>query len=201
MAVFDNRHSRAVAYAKVILPLAALAMLATLFLFDRAPGTADSIPYARVDVETLAREQRLGNPTYGTVTEDGTAITFRANAVRPEAGESDVVNAARMTARFETPDGATLDLTADEGVIDGRARIAELGGSVDIVTSTGYRMTTDRIAAELDRSTVETTGAVQGSGPAGTLEAGRMILTQDASSGQYLLVFNAGVKLVYVPQK
>ena len=74
MARFDNFHSRLVARAKIFLPLTSLAILATLFLFSRSPDTVSDIPYARVDIESLAREQRLDGPTFATVTEDGAQL-------------------------------------------------------------------------------------------------------------------------------
>ena len=52
-----NTYSTVVSWAKIILPLVALGLLSTLFLFSRTPDPNRAIPFAAVDVEELAREQ------------------------------------------------------------------------------------------------------------------------------------------------
>ena len=74
MATSENLHSKLVVWAKVTLPLLALGLLATLFLFSRKIDPTDAIPYADVDVEERAREPRLTMPTYAGVTSDGSAL-------------------------------------------------------------------------------------------------------------------------------
>ena len=71
---------------------------------------------------------------------------------------------------------------------------------MNIVSTTGYEVNTDRLEARLDVLYAETPGEVTGKGPPGTLEAGRMILTENAETGTAHLRFTDGVKLVYQPQ-
>ena len=55
--------SRLVAALKVLLPLAALAILSTLFLVSNRINPEDALPYADVDVEARLREPRITAPT------------------------------------------------------------------------------------------------------------------------------------------
>lgn len=199
MARFDNTHSRVVAWAKVTLPLLALAILSTLFIVAREIDPDASIPFAELDVEELAREQRVGEPRFTTVTGDGAALSFAAQTARPDANDPDILNGEMLDASIQTNDGLSYHMKATAGVIDGTAKMAELGGGVIFSSSNGYEVTTDRIAATLDIATVETIGTVLATGPLGQFEAGKMTLTQ-GDDGDYLLVFNEGVKLVYTPQ-
>ena len=73
-----DRHSRVVGWLKVALPLAALAILSTLFLLSDRIDPEDALPYAEVDVEDLAREPRMTAPTYAGMTTDGAALTLTA---------------------------------------------------------------------------------------------------------------------------
>jgi lipopolysaccharide export system protein LptC len=99
MAVLErDLHSRIVGWAKVILPLAALGILSTLFLFARTIDPEDAIPYAEVDVEDRIREPRLTAPTYSGVTSDGSAVTFQAVEARP-AGDNGPARAEEMAGR------------------------------------------------------------------------------------------------------
>ena len=54
MAARDNVHSRVVFWLKIILPLLALAILSTLFLFSRRIDTDQALPYAEVSGSTVA---------------------------------------------------------------------------------------------------------------------------------------------------
>ena len=194
-----DRHTRVVGWLKVALPLMALAILATLFLLaDRIDPDA-ALPYADVDVEDLARDPRMTAPTYAGTTSDGAALTLSADAAKP-AGEGGPAGAVGLRLQLATPDGAATELTAATAVLDQTARQIVLSGGVDVSTSTGYRITTDELVAQMDRSGLQSRSAVTATGPAGDLAAGGMSLDQDnATPGAYLLVFNGGVRLVYRP--
>jgi lipopolysaccharide export system protein LptC len=73
-----NRYSRLVGGLKVVLPIAALALLSTLFLLSDPPDPDRALPYAEVDVAQLARELRLTQPRFAGVLPDGREITLVA---------------------------------------------------------------------------------------------------------------------------
>jgi lipopolysaccharide export system protein LptC len=199
MAHFNNFHSRLVIRAKILLPLASLALLATLFLFARGSGNLDDLPFARSDIETLAREQRLDGPAFSTVTNDGAELEISAKKIRPDPSNKNVLNSTQVSAELKLLNSATITILANDAVIDGPSEIAELAGSVSIDTSTGYSLNTDRIAAQLNFTNIESPGPVKGEAPAGNISAGSMKISQDTDSGDYLLVFKEHVKLIYQP--
>ena len=198
MARIDT-HSRMVAWLKIALPLAALVILSTLFLLaDRIDPDA-ALPYAQVDVEDRARTPRMTAPSYAGTTADGAALTLTATEARPASDATKAV-AQGLALRLDTPDGGRTDLTAAAAVIDETTSRLFLSGGVEIATSTGYRITTDAMTANLDRSGLESPGPVQATGPAGRLVADKLTLSQDnLTPGGYLLVFKGGVRLLYQP--
>jgi lipopolysaccharide export system protein LptC len=194
-----DQHTRVVGWLKVALPLMALAILSTLFLVaDRIDPDA-ALPDAEVDVETLAREPRMTAPSYAGTTTDGAALALTAEEARP-ADATGPAKAAGLRLTLETPDGGTTFLTAATAVMDRAARQVVLSGGVTVTTGTGYRLETGEVVAKLDRSGLQSRGEVTASGPAGRIRADRMTLGQDnRTPGAYLLVFNGGVRLVYMP--
>ncbi|MEQ3624598.1 MAG: LPS export ABC transporter periplasmic protein LptC [Celeribacter sp.] len=200
----DNSYSRFVAWAKIVLPLAALALLSTVFLLARNIDPTQAIPFAEINVEELAREQRVSTPNYAGVTEDGAAISVTASTARPDPDSPDRVDATDLEAELITATGARYQLSSQRGEIDSGADMAYLEGDVVVTTSSGYRITSDAMSTSLSRTLLESTGPVQADGPAGRLDAGAMSLEplSDAAgndSDNHLLVFNKGVKLVYTP--
>ncbi len=198
-----DRHTRVVGWLKVTLPLLALAILATLFLLADRIDPEAALPYAEVDVEGLAREPRMTAPTYAGTTSDGAALTLSADEARP-AAEGTPAGALGLRLQLETPDGASTALNAATAVLDADAREILLSGGVVITTSGGYRMETSELTAKMDRSGLQSNAPITATGPPGDLFAGGMTLGQDnrtpgGTPGAYLLVFNGGVRLVYLP--
>lgn len=201
-----DRHSRIVGWLKLALPLAALALLSTLFLVADRIDPEAAIPYAKVDVEDLARDPRMTAPAYAGTTSDGAALTLTAEAARPANGDR-VAEADGISVKLTMPGGGSTDVTAATARLDTAAGQLALTGGVTISTSSGYRVTTEGLTAELDRSAMESGGPVTAEGPAGRIEAQSFALTQDGTAGSvasegrkpYLLVFSGQVKLVYQP--
>ena len=74
----DKWHSRLVSVLKVLLPLIALVLLSTLFLFSRKINPEDAIPYASVDVEDRLRDPKMTGAGLSGMTADGSAISVTA---------------------------------------------------------------------------------------------------------------------------
>lgn len=198
--VYDNRHSRLVALAKVMLPLAALALLSTLFLVSEKVDPSMASLYADVDVDELAREPRIGSPQYAGMTEDGAAMMVHAKAAVPDPGNTGA-SAQDVVAKIETQTGLVADITARTGRIDPSEGMVRLNGGVAMQTSTGYRMHTEDMQLATDRSQVVAPGPVHAESPFGVIDAGAMELSRPSADAPYDLVFKGGVKLVYQPKE
>lgn len=190
-------HSRLVAWLKVVLPLIALAILSTLFLLSRQTPTEGTLPYADVDVNDLAREQRLAAPRFSTVTADGASISFQARMVRPQGDGAGGPTAEGLTGEIETVDGLKATLAALRGRIDTAGGWADLAGDVQVATSTGYTIASQSLRASLDSTQLGSDGPVTATAPFGRIDAGAMLLRREA--GGDVLVFDKGVKLIYDP--
>ncbi len=200
MARYDNAYSRLVAWLKILLPLLALAILSTLFLLSRRVDPEDGIPYASVDLEELAREPRLTAPHFAGVTADGAALTVTAGIAYPDGTDPGRISALDVVATIES-DTLTAEITAAAGAIDPATSQMTLSGGVRIETSAGYRLTTDHLTSALQKTRIETDAAVSAEAPMGRIVAGGMLLRAlDPEGKTHVLVFNGGVKLIYLPQ-
>lgn len=192
----DNFHSRIVMILKVTLPLVALALLASLFLFSREIDPEDAIPYADVEIADRLAQPRMTGAGFSTVTSDGATLTLSADNAAPSEGGGRVTG---LKGELSVPDGFRTEISAASGQLDRGAGTLVLDADVRLATSTGYEVTTDRLTLGLDRSFLESGGAVLAMAPMGRLEAGglRMDVTGDGKT--HLLVFNKGVRLIYQP--
>ena len=195
----DNVYSQFVAWSKILLPLAALALLSTLFLFSRSPVPGDgNIPFA--DIEEIARDQRISAPRFAGVATDGSVVTVTADSARPGSADGGL-DITRPAARIETTSGAIVEFRAGTGTIDPSGRHARLSGLARIETSTGYEMETTGLTADLEHGRVESDGALEARAPFGELTAGKLVIETPEGAESQLILFNEGVRLVYRPEQ
>ncbi len=195
MAVFENFYSGLVRWLKLLLPLAALGLLSTMFLFDTGPRDRDAIPFA--EIEELAREQAISEPYFAGVADDGSLVTVSARSARPDGAGGLRVDALR--AEVNATDGSRVTLSAGSGAILDSGRTARLDGLVRVSTSTGYEIETTGVTAGLDTGRVETIGPLAAHAPFGELTAGGLVIDSGEAGAQ--LTFTGGVRLVYRPQE
>ena len=199
----DNLHSRLVFWLKILLPMAALAILSTLFMVSRGVSPEDAIPYASTDITDRVKEPRLTNAVFAGMTADGAALTLKTAEAKPGAPGSDNAGVASdLSGLLETPDGARTNLTAKAANLDQVARLMILSGGVVVSNSTGYRIEMPGLAVSLDKTGLDSTGAVKAMGPVGQITAASMHLgPAEPGKPAYLLVFKGDVRLLYQPAK
>lgn len=200
MARADNLHSRLVFWLKIVLPLAALGLLATLFLFGRPVRPEDAIPYASTDITDRVKQPRVTSPVFASMTQDGAALTITAAEARPGTSRTNNAGQAQsVLAKMDMPDGSTAQITAPQMQMERASQRAILTGGVKIVTSNGYTATMPGLSVATIQTDVTSLGPVDAIGPPGKLHAQAMHLGVSPSGG-YQLDFTGGVTLVYLPK-
>lgn len=199
LARADNLYSRFVAWVKILLPLAALGLLAALFLLARTPDEAPNLPYARAELAEIARARGIASPHYTGVTADGHALSVTAAHATPKPGDRRQITVADVEMQLETDTGRNLTLIADGGSIDTAVGAAEFEGAVEIATATGHRLLTDRLRATFERTELESAGHVTIFGPGLEGDAGKLVVRGHEGNDGVIAVFTQGVRLVYTP--
>jgi lipopolysaccharide export system protein LptC len=200
MAIHDSFYSRLIRGLKIILPLAALVLLSTVFLLSRGRDTANSIPYARIDLQERIKEGVVNRPHFSGATKNGDLITFVAETAKPDPDDNARAVANNLAARIDLVSGTRITFAADTALLDSELGNAHLTGGVIVSSSTGYNIKTESLRTSLQEIAAETDGPVSGTGPGGDIDAGKMILTSDSETGDAHLLFTNRAKLVYQPQ-
>ena len=193
----DNAYSRFVNWAKVILPLAALALLSTLFLLARTTGESTDIPFA--ELEEITSQQRISAPTISGVSNGGDAFQISASMAQFDGDSSDQIRIDNIGVDIETTEGTSINLIAGTGEYDNAARLITMRNLVRITTTNGYTMETIGAWADMNSGQIETTGIIEVQSPFGEFSAGHMEIRR-SDTGKQQMVFNEGVRLVYQPQ-
>lgn len=199
MTAADNFHSRLVGWTKIILPLMALALLSTLFLFAKSSNDGTEIPFARLT--ELARDQRISEPEFSGVAGDGSIIKIAAQSAQPQEGNLDFLLVTDPTLNLDAIDGSSLRINAGEGIVNGLTKQAKLTGLARLETSSGYLMETEGLLANLETGVVTSFGPLEIHAPFGQVTAGHVEIRIGQDNSGQQMYFSEGVRMLYVPQK
>lgn len=197
MALSERSLSRLVSILKVVLPLAAIGILSTLFLLSKRTDPVSTIPFTTIDLQDAARSERIVAPSFAGATEAGDLIAFTAETATPTGDQR--MAAETLSARIDLTSGQQITFRADGGEIDRKVDNAHLSGGVTITSSTGYRIETEVLNAGLTEIRASSEGEIRGNGPLGTFTAGQMALTSRGQKDNAYLLFTEGVHLIYEP--
>ncbi len=195
-----DRHSQLVSWLKVVFPLAALAILSTLFLLSRTVDPDSVIPFADKEIQDRLRDQQVTGPFFSSTTADGEEISFAADRLITPQGQTGSNLAEGVEVVMNLLDGVELRLVSDTASVDVTSDSAELKGDVTMTTSTGYRIVSDLLTSQMSTLSLISPGPVEAVGPAGTVSAGSMTLQGAQGENANQMFFTNGVKLVYTPQ-
>lgn len=194
-----DRHSKAVGWLKLGLPILGLGILSTLFLVARETR----IDQGEMSEEFLAPDgaaETVSNPDYSGVTGDGSSVAVTADIAWPKADGSGRIEASNLSARFDMIDGERVDVRADRAEIESEENVLKLLGNVVVNTASGWTMQSDTLDAWLDWTRLSSPTEVHTEGPIGELDAENMLIHRDRGpEGPYLMEFDGGVRLVYRP--
>ncbi len=196
-----DSYSKWVSWLKVLLPLAALALLSTLFLLSRTIDPETVIPFADKELQDRMRNQQVTGPFFSGTTADGDLISFSAETLKTPDGQTGSNQAKDVKVDVTIQGGAKITVLADMSEFDITNDHAELSGDVVITTSTQYRIISDKLSSQLSALNLQSPGPVEATSPAGNLSAGSMVMTSSAEGKPAQLIFTNGVKLIYTPKQ
>ena len=200
--ISGSAYSRFVSWLKILLPLTALGLLSTIFLFSASSDPTANLPVQTREALSDRVSEEATGARYSGTTDNGTEVSMNARSTRPDPSDPERINAQTFDARLTMKDGSTIDIASPDAALTSGSENARLTGGVTIDSSTGYKMQTDSLTAELGRIAVVSDGEVTADGPAGSLRAGRMEIVEDeaAEEGDLILRFTDGVRMIYQPE-
>jgi lipopolysaccharide export system protein LptC len=188
--------SRAVSYAKVLMPLGALAILSTLFLLSRKVDTViDLSGFSSADLA-----QTIANPRFAGVSEDGSTFQFAARAANPVAAKADQMRVDDLNLTVALNDGSSIGASATAATIDMRAKTVTMNDNPVLTTSTGYEIHADAVSIDYGTTRLVTSTGITVTGPAGLISADQLTLTdRGTGASDYQLVFTGNVQMTINP--
>ena len=194
---FDDNYSAFVAWLKTLLPIAALGMLSTIFLFSGKIDVTKSLPYAELNVAEIVSEQRITKPYFTTISENGTEVALSAAYASADPNIIDIYNVSEPSIVLKSKTGRRTQITAGFGKMNATSQQANVSQGVNVTGTPGFWIKTNNLDVNFERSTVSSNGFFEGVTPIGAIKAGKMFMQMAADNRQ--IVFTNGVQLIYQP--
>ena len=163
-----HRYSRFVAWMKLALPSAALALVLLVAVWPRIQSAVEKISkLPRLDL-SQARDLRMVNLHYAGVDKHDRPFTVTADAARQRPEVDDLVELEGPKADMTTQNNTWLALTAYSGMYQPQAQLLDLFGNVDVFQDKGNEFVTDSAHIDMAKGSAQGDDPVEGHGSFGT---------------------------------
>lgn len=190
-------YSKTVYVLKIVLPLIALGLLASLFLLSRSQtDTTVALPFSESDLDARIREQRISSPIYNGTNPAGDDISLSAGKIIQQTSPDALGQMTDLAVTVETATGTKFGITAELGEYDSKTKTVALRGSVDLTTSLGYQLTSPSVLFDPRKTSLIAQGPIVGQGPNMSLIAGKLEISRPNGTESLQIQFTQGIKVV-----
>ena len=195
---FDDGYSALVAWLKTLLPIVALGLLSTIFLFSGRVDVTQSLPYTEHNIAEIVREQRITRPYFTGIASNGTEIALSAAYASPQIENAHILEITDLSVVLRSTSDRMVQVTAGRGALNSAMQTAQIYTNVHIAALPDFWVTTQALDMNLNQGVVSAKGGFQGVTSLGAITAGEMHLQMTADDQQ--IVFLNDVRLVYSPK-
>jgi len=203
MQNFIKSYSRAVKWAKFIMPVIAIMLLASVFIFGKEDALRSGTISIDADTINLTTDQKITNPQFSGLTNLGDSFILKAIEAMPDSPTPEKIDLIGPSLEFDALKGVGFKISSKNGSVNFIKQSAELNGNVYIDMTNGYKAISEKIQLNLKLGNLIAPGSVEASGPYGKIIAGSMELFKgfDNKTSQVNgnLNFSDGVTLIYLP--
>ena len=195
---FGDSYSAFVVWIKTLLPILALGMLSTIFLFSGKVDVTQSLPYAKLNIAEIVREQRITKPYFSGVSYNDTEITLSAAYASSDTQNADILNITDLSIILTSEHAKTVRITAGLGTLDATKQKVTVSKDVYLTAMPDFWLKTNSLTIDLKQGVATADTMFQSVTALGTINAGNMIVKTITNDQQ--IIFTNGVRLIYYPK-
>lgn len=183
--------SRIVRSMRLILPVAALAVVAVLMIWSNPENTIKPVPRAEVSPQTVSKNELI-KPKFQSQDSNNQPYTITADKALQNADNMDDILLDKPVADIGLENGNWVALKASHGAYNQKDGELILQGQVEMHHDTGYELETEQMTIDVNMQTIVSDQAVKGHGPAAEIEAQGL----EADGKTDNLIFKGPAKLI-----
>ena len=188
-----SRHDQLVRYAKIGLPIVAVAFLLILAIapFDQRGDV--SFILDKKGVDKAAERMRIETARYSGEDNKGNRFEITAQRAIQQRSDQPIVNIEGMMAQLSLARGP-VTIAANQGRYDLDTHLVDVVGPVRVVGPDGYRLETRDVTVDLRQRTMTSHGPASGAMRLGQFQAGQL----SADLDERTVVLGGGARLKIV---
>ncbi|MEX1146756.1 MAG: LPS export ABC transporter periplasmic protein LptC [Sphingomonadales bacterium] len=167
----DYRPPRAMRLAKIVLPVAAVAMLAVVVLWPFLSQYEDSVTLSYRTLERSGDEIRMDEPRYLGTDSRNRPFEVAASRASQQGVDAREVNLEGVRANIRLDGGDTVSVAASSGIYMRDSEQLELHRGVQLRAAGGYSFSGDYLSLNLNEGWASGGGQVSGAAPFGIFTA------------------------------
>lgn len=201
MKIGRGGYSRFISITKVVLPLVAIGLLSTVFLFTKDNTLESGFRFSDADLDALESGLQVVKPRLFGSNPSGDVYNFAADSLAPDSLSPSLIAVERISGEIQYQTGTNLQMTAAKAEFMLEGQSIRLSGGMSLVTSSSIRVTGDGLLAELSSGEIESNGPVSATSPMGSIQAGNLRVVNIDEDGEenQMIWFENGVMLSFKP--
>lgn len=189
---FDFGYSGFIRKMRILLPLAALCIIAVLFSWNLLKTDAIIVQTTDSSKNEAATRNELLNPRFDSVDDKNQPYTITADRAVQSEGSKNAMHLEKPMADIILKNGNWLAIQSNKGTYDQGAQTLKLEEDVMLYHDQGYSLKMAALDIDLRGYTAHHEGTIEGQGPAGLLSAQGV----NADSKAQKIIFKGPAKLV-----
>jgi lipopolysaccharide export system protein LptC len=192
-----HHYSRFVAWMKLALPAAAVALLVLVAAWPRIQSAVERLQkLPRIDL-SQAHDLRMVNLHYSGTDRHDRPFPITADAARQRPEVDDLVELEGPKADMTTQSDTWLALTAYSGLYRPQSQLLDLFGNVELFQDKGNEFKTDSAHIDMSKGAAEGNDPIEGHGSFGTIEAEGFRIENQGD----VIVFTGKARLLLEPRE
>ncbi|MEP7029722.1 MAG: LPS export ABC transporter periplasmic protein LptC [Pseudolabrys sp.] len=189
-----RRHSRAVRFMRIGIPVAVLAGLAVISLmtYFNPLRMLAKLPININDLVVSGTKITMEKPHLSGFTKDARAYEFTADAAAQDLTKPDIVELSNIRAKLQMQDKSSVEMTAATGVYDTKAETLNLNRDILLSSSAGYKGRLSEAKIDIKKSNIVSDHPVELEFLQGTLNANKLEVVESGD----LVRFHDGVNMM-----
>jgi lipopolysaccharide export system protein LptC len=189
-----RRHSRAVRFMRISIPLAVLLGLTAISLitYFNPLRMLAKLPINMNDLVVSGTKITMEKPHLSGFTKDARAYEFTADAAAQDLTKPDIVELRNIHAKLQMQDKTSMEMTAATGIYDTKHETLNLNRDILLSSSTGYKGRLSEAKIDVRKGNVVSDHPVELELLQGVLNANRLEIVDSGD----LVRFHGGVDMV-----
>lgn len=186
----SKRHSTVVRSMRLLLPIAALAVVVVIMAWKSDNNPVTAVPREEISPQTISQNELI-KPKFQSEDDNGQPYSITADKATQNAEDMNTLFLQKPVADIALKSGGAISLTAVNGQYKQQQKGLTLDGQVVVHNEAGYQIQTEKMNIDVEQQIITSDSPVTGTGPQADITATGL----NVNGNSKIVIFNGPAKL------